>query len=152
MEKKNRGEVEVSRSDLVRYVEDKIKRLESELRILKAMLSVLKGESIKAALTVKPENVRVITLNDEVIANVMEVDGSIRVILRESISKDHPLLESFLVRMLEERKENGDVRNYVIKESRGYVTEVLLEGVSRQSILRELELALKYIWREIHKE
>jgi len=149
---KNEEETKISKSDLIKYIEEKIKKLENELRILNTILSILKGESVKAALTVKPENVRVITLNDEVIANVMEVNGSIRVILRESISKDHPLLESFLVRMLEERKENGDIRNYVIKESRGYVTEVLLEGISRQSVLKELELALKYIWKEMHKE
>ena len=149
---KNEEEIRVSKSDLIKYIEEKIRKLENELRILNTILSILKGESVKPALTVRPENVQVITLNDEVIANVMEVNGSIRVILRESISKDHPLLESFLVRMLEERKENGDIRNYVIKESRGYVTEVLLEGISRQSVLKELELALKYIWKEMHKE
>ena len=149
---KNEEEIRVSKSDLIKYIEEKIRKLENELRILNTILSILKGESVKPALTVRPENVQVITLNDEVIANVMEVNGSIRVILRESISKDHPLLESFLVRMLEERKENGDIRNYVIKESRGYVTEMLLEGISRQSVLKELELALKYIWKEMHKE
>ncbi|MCD6428793.1 MAG: hypothetical protein J7L12_04180 [Desulfurococcales archaeon] len=142
----------VSRDDLVRYIEEKIKKLENELMMLNALLSLLKGESAKASLAVRPENVKVITLDDEVIANVMEMEGSIRVILRESISKDHPLLESFLIRMLEERKESGDIRDYIIKESKGYVTEVLLEGVSRQSVLKELELALKYIWREMHKE
>jgi len=142
----------VGRDDLIRYIEEKIKRLENELMMLNAILSILKGESTGTTLTVRPENVKVITLDDEVIANVMEMEGSIRVILRESISKDHPLLESFLIRMLEERKESGDIRNYIIKESRGYVTELILEGPSRQSVLKELELALKYIWREIHKE
>ncbi|MCD6341169.1 MAG: hypothetical protein J7L51_04400 [Desulfurococcales archaeon] len=142
----------VSKDDLVRYIEEKIKRLENELMMLNALLSILKGESTRVSLTVRPENVKVITMDDEVIANVMEMEGSIRVILRESISKDHPLLESFLIRMLEERKESGDIRDYVIKESRGYVTEILLEGVSRQSVLKELELALKYVWREMHKE
>ncbi|RLG77078.1 MAG: hypothetical protein DRO14_02840 [Thermoprotei archaeon] len=142
----------VSRDDVVRYIEEKIKRLKNELMMLNALLSILKGESSRASPTVRPESVEVITLDDEVIANVMEMEGSIRVILRESISKDHPLLESFLIRMLEERKESGDIRDYVIKESRGYVTEILLEGVSRQSVLKELELALKYVWREMHKE
>lgn len=141
----------MSREKVLEYLRKKVKELEEELNMYRNLISIVEGGREEPSVEeIKLENVRVITADGDVVANVIETKGGIRVILRESIPADSALLNSFLIRVLEERKECGDIKDYRVKVSKGFISEIEVLGRS-DLIYRELELALKYLWRELHK-
>ncbi len=143
----------MSNNELIRKLEERIRRLEEELSFYREMLKALRGapESEKNREKIRPESVKIISKGDDILANVVQLDNGIKVMLRESIPRDHPAFESFMLKLLEEMKKRGDIIDFEVKESRGYVIEISVVGNVTRRSLREIELALLYLWDEIKK-
>ncbi len=137
------------REELVRWVEGKIAQLKAEIKILENILKIVKGEEIGAQKEVLPSDVKVIAVQGNVLANVIEGDDYVRVIFTEGFPQDSPLVKSFLLKVLDDNKREGYIKKYEVLERRGYIMELRLEGVSSSKVLKELELSLRYIWKNL---
>ena len=146
---------EQSRRRLVEFLRKRIEELEEELNLYKQLLHELVGkvshEEVKSK-PLSPENVKVIAIGNDIIANIVELRDSVRIMLRESIPSNNPLLNSFLLQLLKDKKELGEMRDFEVKESKGYVTEIVITGINSKSLVKEVEIALRYLWKEVHKE
>ncbi|MCD6324392.1 MAG: hypothetical protein J7L55_04720 [Desulfurococcales archaeon] len=137
------------REELVKWVEEKIAQIRSELNMWEELLRALKGEKDFPG-EVLPSDVRVIAVEGNVLANVIEGDDFIRVIFTEGFPQDSALVKSFLLKMLEDNRKAGYIKKYEVVEKRGYIMELRLQGVTAPSkVLKELELSLMYVWKNM---
>ncbi len=139
--------------DKIREVERRIKELTEELEILKQLASALttagrrsQAESRNEDSKVfQQERVRVIYAEDEIIANEVISEDAVKVVLRSGVRSSDKVVENFLLRILEELREKGDLKDYRLRESGGYITQIDLLGPTPMA-LRQVEIALKYVW------
>lgn len=139
--------------DRIREIERRIKELTEELEILRQIASTLAAAKQRArpvsqgedSRTPHQERVRVIYAEDEIIANEIVSEDSVKVVLRSGVRSSDKVVENFLLKLLEELKERGDLRDYKLRESGGYITQIDLVGPT-QIALRQVEIALKYVW------
>ncbi|MEM4823621.1 MAG: hypothetical protein QXV31_01105, partial [Zestosphaera sp.] len=114
----------LNNEELKNYVRKKIEELRSELQYLEELLKILEGERSVEASVLQATRVDVIAVGDSVVANVIVSQEGLRVILTEALPANHPLITSFLTRILEEQRERGVVETYKINEKRGYVYDI----------------------------
>ncbi|MEM4936401.1 MAG: hypothetical protein QW780_05280, partial [Sulfolobales archaeon] len=101
----------------IREIEKKIRELSEELEILKqiasALSSVRPGVSQPAyseeAKVAQQEKIRVIYSGDEIIANEIVADNTVKIVLRSGIRSDDEVVTNFLLKILEELKERKDL-------------------------------------------
>ncbi|MCX8184468.1 MAG: hypothetical protein RMI56_06305 [Sulfolobales archaeon] len=137
----------------IREIERKIKELTEELEILKHLATTISStrqdtyitsysDEVKVA---QQEKIRVIYVEEEIVANEIISDGTIKIVLRGGIRSGDEVVTNFLLKILEELKEKKDISDYRLKESGGYITQIdLLNPTS--IALRQVEIALKYVW------
>ncbi|PUA32354.1 MAG: hypothetical protein B7O98_06760 [Zestosphaera tikiterensis] len=142
--------VEVTHEDLRKYLRSRIDELRRELRYLEELLAIVEGRKSKPEVEPKPTNIDVITFENSIVANVIMGEGYLKIVLTEAFPADHPLVTSFLVKILEERKEKGDIDYYRVGEKKGYIYDVEIRGRISNIVYKELETALTYIWRNLH--
>jgi len=152
----NTSEAGLGRDEILKWLRSRIKELRNELNFLESIYNFLEGlekEGLKEVERKVPKTtVRVIASDNNILANIVEGREGLRIILTEGLPKDNSYVKSFLLKVLEDKKNTGSLRNYEIVERRGYVTEIRFpEGVG-DKILKELELALKYVWANISEE
>lgn len=137
----------------IKEIERKIKELTEELEILKQIASVFPsskqgvstqvyGEEARMA---QQEKVRVIYADDEIIANEVISDNTVKIVLRGGIKSDDEVVTNFLLRILDELRGKRDLDDYKLRESGGYITQIDLLNPSSIA-LRQVEIALKYVW------
>ncbi len=151
----SKGVEGVDKESLIKYLKEKLERLEEEIKVYKSLLAILTSSSeeirpSKQAFT--PDKVKVITVDDDVIANLVRLDSDVRIMLRETIPTDNELLHSFLIPFLKDKKEIEEIEDYDIRENKGFITEIVVRGVKSDSTVREIEIALKYLWKSLHKK
>ncbi|MEM4831463.1 MAG: hypothetical protein QXU65_00105 [Sulfolobales archaeon] len=137
----------------IREIEKKIRELSEELEILKqiasALSSVRPGVSQPAyseeAKVAQQEKIRVIYSGDEIIANEIVADNTVKIVLRSGIQSDDEVVTNFLLKILEELKERKDLDDFKLKESGGYITQIDLLNPSSIAI-KQVEIALRYVW------
>ncbi len=140
------------RKTVIEWLESRVKEIREELNNLEYLLSILKEGSPKEAKSKTrelPSEVKVISAEGDVLANVIENDTSTRIIFTEGFPKDSMPVKSFLLKLLEDKKASGSLENYEVIEKRGYIVELRLTGVTSDKVMKELELALKYVWRNL---
>jgi hypothetical protein len=147
----------LEREKLIKWLESRIKELKEELDYLEAALSMLRKESeisepAKASETLAPSDIAVITADNNVLANVIRNGKEIRIIFTEGLPKDNVYINSFLLKFLEDSVRAGNISEFKIAEKRGYITELRLIGDIEERFLREMELALKYVWRNLNQD
>lgn len=150
----------MSRDRVVRYLEGRIKELErkikelsEELEILKQLSAEFSGAKYGASVgsegseekLAQKEPIRVIYVENEIIANEVVTESGVRIVLRGGLRVDDEVVTNFLLKVLDELKERKDLASYSIHESRGYISEIELVNPS-QIALRQIEIALKYAW------
>jgi hypothetical protein len=138
--------------ELKNYVRKKIEELRSELQYLEELLKILEGERSLDASILQATRVDVIAVGDSVIANVIVSDEGLRVILTEALPANHPLITSFLVRILEEQKGRGFVEAYRINEKRGYIYDIEVKGKINNLVYKEIEAAISYVWSSMREK
>lgn len=138
--------------ELKNYVRKKIEELRSELQYLEELLKILEGERSVEASVLQASRVDVIAVGDSVVANVIVSHDGLRVILTEALPANHPLITSFLVRILEEQRERGVVETYRINEKRGYVYDIEIKGRINNLVYREIEAAISYVWSSLREK
>ncbi|MFN3267624.1 MAG: hypothetical protein ACK416_00025 [Zestosphaera sp.] len=138
--------------ELKNYVRKKIEELRSELQYLEELLKILEGERSVEASVLQASRVDVIAVGDSVVANVIVSQDGLRVILTEALPANHPLITSFLVRILEEQRERGVVETYRINEKRGYVYDIEIKGRINNLVYREIEAAISYVWSSLREK
>ncbi|MEO3992856.1 MAG: hypothetical protein QN229_00865 [Desulfurococcaceae archaeon TW002] len=138
--------------ELKNYVRKKIEELRSELQYLEELLKILEGERSVEASVLQASRVDVIAVGGSVVANVIISQEGLRVILTEALPANHPLITSFLVRILEEQKEKGIVETYRINEKRGYVYDIEIKGRISNLVYREIEAAISYVWSSLREK
>lgn len=136
------------------WLKNRIKELKEELNSLEGIYRLLKEEKeLKEIKRVGPRTkVRVITADGDILANVVEGKEGLRIILTEGLPKDDPYVKSFLLKVLEDKRNSGSVSNYEVIEKKGYVTEIKFPEGATDKLLKELELALRYVWRNLSNE
>ncbi len=150
----------MSQDRVAKYLEERIRELERRIRELTEELEILKqlasslntmrrraqaeshGEDSKV---LQQEKVRVVYAEDEIIANEVISEDAVKVVLRSGIKSSDRVVENFLLKILEELREKGDLRDYRLRESGGYITQIDLLGPTPMA-LRQIEIALKYVW------
>ncbi len=138
--------------ELKNYVRKKIEELRSELQYLEELLKILEeGRGVEASV-LQASRVDVIAVGDSVVANVIVSQDGLRVILTEALPANHPLITSFLVRILEEQRERGVVETYRINEKRGYVYDIEIKGRINNLVYREIEAAISYVWSSFREK
>ncbi|RLG84518.1 MAG: hypothetical protein DRO18_07020 [Thermoprotei archaeon] len=145
----------VNKKKLIEFVRRKVEELEEELNFYKQLLMELTGKTVHEEVKSKPlspDNVKVIAIGNDIIANIVELRDSVRIMLRESIPSNNPLLNSFLLQLLRDKKELGEMKDFEVKENKGYVTEIVIRGINNKSLVKEVEIALRYLWKEVHRE
>lgn len=142
----------LNNEELKNYVRKKIEELRSELQYLEGLLRILEGERGVEASVLQATRVDVISVGDSVIANVIVSQEGLRVILAEALPANHPLITSFLMRILEEQKERGVVETYRINEKRGYVYDLEIKGRINNLVYREIEAAISYVWSSLREK
>ncbi len=151
----NDKEENIDRAAIIKYLKERISSLEEEIKIYKAILSIMTSASEEIKLskqTFTPDKVKVITVEDDVIANIVKLNNDIRIMLRETIPVDNEVFNSFLIPFLNDKKEMGEISNFDVKESRGFVTEIIVKGVKSEGTIKEIEIALKYLWKSLQRE
>jgi hypothetical protein len=138
--------------ELKNYVRKKIEELRSELQYLEELLKILEGERSLDASILQATRVDVIAVGDSVIANVIVSNEGLRVILTEALPANHPLITSFLVRILEEQKGRGFVEAYRINEKRGYIYDIEVKGKINNLVYKEIEAAISYVWSSMREK
>jgi len=137
----------------IREIEKKIKELSEELEILKqiasAFPSVKQGVAQPAyseeAKVTQQEKIKVIYAEDEIIANEIVGDNTVKIVLRGGIRSDDEIVTNFLLKILEELKGRKDLDDFKLKESGGYITQIDLLNPTSIAI-RQIEIALRYVW------
>jgi hypothetical protein len=140
------------RKTVIEWLEGRIRDLREELNNLEYILSLIKGGGSKEAAPKGrelPTEVKVISAEGNVLANVIENNASTRIIFTEGFPKDSMPVKSFLLKLLEDKKRSGSLENYEVIEKRGYIVELRLTGITSDKLMKELELALKYVWRNL---
>jgi polyhydroxyalkanoate synthesis regulator phasin len=142
----------------IEELERRIKELSEELEVLKAIASELSKGRAEAqrvreeGAEGQPEGVKVIYYESDVIANEIPTTDGVRVVLRGGLRVDDELVESFLMKLLDELKDRGDLADYRVKESNSYLTEVVLVNPT-QLALKQVETAIRYVWsRSVSKQ
>ncbi len=146
----NEDVVEVTSEELKRYLRSRINELKRELRYLEELLAIVEGRKSKPEIEPKPTNIDVITFENNIVANVIMGEGYLKIVLTEALPADHPLVTSFLVKVLEERREKGDIDFYRVGEKKGFIYDVEVRGRISNIVYKELETALLYVWRNLH--
>ena len=144
-----------SKKEIIEFLRRRIRELERELSVYKQLLMEISGKHAQEEMrdrVLSPDNVKVIAIGNDIVANIVKLRDSIRIILRESIPSNNTLLNSFLVQLLKDKKDLGELSDFEVKESKGYVTEIVIRGINSKSLMKELEIALRYLWREIHRK
>ncbi|MDW8010087.1 MAG: hypothetical protein RMH84_00605 [Sulfolobales archaeon] len=137
----------------IKEVERRIKELTEELEILRYLASTISSsrqsvhptsysEEVKVA---QQEKVRVIYAEEEIIANEVLSDGTVKIVLRGGIRLNDEVVANFLLKILEELKGKKDIGDYRLKESGGYITQIDLINPTPIA-LKQVEIALKYVW------
>ena len=139
----------VDKADLEAYLTRKIGELKEEISYLEALLAMLRGEGKENEGELLPSEVKVITSNGNVLANVVEGDGVAKIIFTEGFPKDSSYVKSFLLKMLEDKKASGVINSYEVNERKGFITEIVIWGELKESLLRELELAIQFVWKNM---
>lgn len=145
-------EVRVNNEDLRNYVRRKIEELRNELQYLEELLRILEGERGLDASLMQASRVDVITVDNNVVANVIVSQDTMRVILSEALPANHPLMTSFLARILEEQRDRGLIESYRINEKRGYVYDIEVRGKINNLLFKELEAAVSYVWSNMREK
>jgi len=138
--------------ELKNYVRKKIEELRNELQYLEELLKILEGERSVDTSILQATRVDVIAVGDSVIANVIVSNEGLRVILTEALPANHPLITSFLARILEEQKERGFVETYKINEKRGYIYDIEVKGRINNLVYKEIEAAISYVWSSMREK
>ncbi len=138
--------------ELKNYVRKKIEELRNELQYLEELLKILEGERSVNTSILQATRVDVIAVGDSVIANVIVSNEGLRVILTEALPANHPLITSFLARILEEQKERGFVETYKINEKRGYIYDIEVKGKINNLVYKEIEAAISYVWSSMREK
>ncbi|MEM0014365.1 MAG: hypothetical protein QXS42_03700 [Zestosphaera sp.] len=146
------SEVKVNNEDLRNYVRRKIEELRNELQYLEELLRILEGERSLDASLMQASRVDVITVDNNVVANVIVSQDTMRIILSEALPANHPLMTSFLARILEEQRDRGLIESYRINEKRGYVYDIEIRGRINNLLFRELEAAVSYVWSNMREK
>lgn len=151
----------MSQDKVVKYLENRIKELERKIRELNEELEILreliaeysktKQIGVTADITEartspqEKEKVKVLYVEDEIIASEVVSDNLVKIVLRSGLKSDDKVVANFLLKVLEELRKRKDLADYKIQESGGYITQIDLIGPSPLA-LRQVELALKYVW------
>ena len=144
-----------SKKEIVEFLKRRIRELERELNMYKQLLMEISGRHVQEEMrerVLSPDNIKVIAIGNDIVANIVKLRDSIRIILRESIPSNNTLLNSFLIQLLKDKKDLGELDDFEVKESKGYVTEIAIRGINSKSLMKELEIALRYLWKEIHRK
>ncbi len=146
---------EVERNEVVSYITKRIEELRRELAILEALLRLVKEESSgkegrKHAREGYPTSVKVISVGGNVVADIVESGDGVKIVFTETIPSNNPIVKSFLIKLLQDKERKGEIRAYEVNERRGFITSIEIEGIPKRSFYRELELALEYVWEELH--
>ncbi len=148
-------EENIDKEAIIKYLKERISSLEEEMKIYKAILSLITSSSEEIRLsrqTFTPDKVKVITVEDDVIANIVKLNNDIRIMLRETIPIDNEIFNSFFIPFLNDKKEIGEITDFDVKESKGFVTEIVVKGVKSEGTTKEIEIALKYLWKSLQRE
>ncbi len=146
---------EVERNEVVSYITKRIEELRRELAILEALLRLIKEEGSgregrKHAREGRPTSVKVISVGGNVVADIVESGEGVKIVFTETIPSNNPVVKSFLIKLLQDKERKGEIRAYEVNERRGFITSIEIEGIPKRSFYRELELALEYVWEELH--
>lgn len=146
---------EVERDEIVSYLTKRIEELRRELTILEALLHLVKEESgnieeRKHPRSSHPTSVKVISVGGNVVADIVESGDGVKIVFTETIPSNNPVVKSFLIKLLQDKERKGEIKAYEVNERRGFITSIEIKGVPKRSFYRELELALEYVWEELH--
>jgi len=146
---------EVEKDEITSYLTKRIEELRRELAILEALLHLVKeggGEVEERGHTHedRPTSVKVISVGGNVVADIVESGDGVKIVFTETIPSSNPVVKSFLIKLLQDKERKGEIRAYEVKERRGFITSIEIKGVPKRSFYRELELALEYVWEELH--
>lgn len=142
----------LNNEELKNYLRKKIEELRNEIQYLEELLKILEGERSVETSLLQATRVDVIAVGDNVVANVIVSQDGLRVILTEALPANHPLITSFLVRILEEQKERGFVETYRVNEKRGYVHDIEVKGKINNLVYKEIEAAISYVWSSLREK
>ncbi len=157
----------MSQDRVVKYLENRIKELEKKIRELNEELEILRelmaeySKSKQISVSVgtnevrtssqEKEKVKVLYVEDEIIASEVISDDLVKIVLRSGLRSDDEVVANFLLKVLEELRERKDLVDYKVQESGGYIIQIDLVGPSPLA-LRQVELALKYVWSRVRAE
>jgi len=146
---------EAERDEIISYITKRIEELRRELAILEALLRIVKGgssevEERKHTRGSRPTSVKVISVGGNVVADIVESGDGVKIVFTETIPSNNPVVKSFLIKLLQDKERKGEIRAYEVHERRGFITSIEIKGVPKRSFYRELELALEYVWEELH--
>ena len=144
--------LKLNNEELKNYIRKRIEELRSELQYLEELLKILEGKRSLEAATSQATKIDVIAVGDSVIANVIVSQDGLRVILSEALPANHPLITSFLIRILEEQKERGVIETYRINEKRGYIYDIEIRGRINNLVYKEIEAAISYVWSSLREK
>ncbi len=147
-------ESEVSKGEILEYLSNRIKQLKKELSILEALMNELQGavsKEVEERAGKEPSSVKVISFKGKVLADIVETEDGIKVILTESIPTSSSVVKSFLLKLLDDKVQSSEINSYEIIERRGYITGIEVKGKPSKRFLKDLELALTYVWSEVSK-
>lgn len=154
----------MSQDKIAKYLENRIRELEKRIRELSEELEILKelateySKSKQISITAtasevktppqEKEKVKVLYVENEIIASEVISDDLVKIVLRSGLKSDDEVVANFLLKVLEELRERGDLTDYKIQESGGYIIQIDLIGPNPLA-LRQAELALKYVWSKV---
>ncbi len=146
---------EAGRDEIISYITKRIEELRRELAILEALLRIVKEGSSevgerKHTRGGRPTSVKVISVGGNVVADIVESGDGVKIVFTETIPSSNPVVKSFLIKLLQDKERKGEIRAYEVNERRGFITSIEIKGVPKRSFYRELELALEYVWEELH--
>ena len=140
----------VDKAELESFLLKKIEELREELNRLEALLALIRGEVAEEGEgALMPSEVRVITSDGNILANVVEGEGKAKIVFTEGFPIDSPYVKSFLLKLLEDKKGSGLLKDYEVSERKGYITEITVVGELKESFYRELELAIQFVWKNL---
>jgi len=146
---------EVGRDEIITYITRRIEELRRELTILEALLRLVKEESgiveeREHPHSSHPTSVKVISVGGNVVADIVESGDGVKIVFTETIPSGNPVVKSFLIKLLQDKERKGEIKAYEVNERRGFITSIEIKGIPKRSFYRELELALEYVWEELH--
>ena len=140
----------VDKAELESFLLKKIEELREELNRLEALLALIRGEVAEEGEgTLMPSEVRVITSDGNILANVVEGEGKAKIVFTEGFPIDSPYVKSFLLKLLEDKKGSGLLKDYEVSERKGYITEITVVGELKENFYSELELAIQFVWKNL---